>query len=76
MAMQTKRSDPASKLLFSHPRVAADLIRLLGGDWVDDLDLDRLDQRPTEHVAETSKPGAPICAGGRPSSPARAAAPG
>ena len=30
MAMQTKRSDPASKLLFSHPRVAADLIRLLG----------------------------------------------
>ena len=50
--MQTKRSDPASKLLFSHPRVAADLIRLLGGDWVDDLDLDRLDQRPTEHVAD------------------------
>ena len=50
--MQTKQSDPASKLLFSHPRVAADLIRLLGGDWVDDLDLDRLDQRPTEHVAD------------------------
>ena len=50
MAPQTQRSDPSNKRLFSHPRVVADLIRLLGGAWVDDLDLDRLERLPAEHV--------------------------
>ena len=51
MTTQTQQSDPANKLLFSHPRVAADLIRLLGDGWVDDLDLDRLEQLRTEYVS-------------------------
>ena len=66
MTRQTRQSDPANKLLFScegyplalprsglfsHPRVAADLIRLIGDDWVDDLDLDRLEQLRTEYVS-------------------------
>ena len=51
MAPPTGHSDPAYKLLLSHSRVAADLIRLLGDDWVDDLDLDRLERLPAEHVA-------------------------
>ena len=50
MAPQTQRSDPSNKRLFSHPRVVADLIRLLGGAWVDDLNLDRLERLPAEHV--------------------------
>ena len=32
--------------------MAADLIRLLGDPWVDDLDLDRLERLPTEYVSE------------------------
>ena len=52
MARQAKQSDKAGKRLFSHPRAVADLIRLLGDDWVDDLDLDNLERLPTEHVAE------------------------
>ena len=52
MARQTKQSDKSGKRLFSHPRMVADLIRLLGGDWVDDLDFDKLERLPTEHVAE------------------------
>jgi len=44
--------DPAYKLLLSHPRVAADLIRLLGHDRIDDLDLDRLQRLPAEHVRD------------------------
>ena len=51
MTTQIQRSDPANKLLFSHPRAVADLIRLLGDDWVDDLDLDRLEQLRTEYVS-------------------------
>ena len=51
MTTQIQHSDPANKLLFSHPRVAADLIRLLGDDWVDDLDLDKLERLPAEHVS-------------------------
>ena len=51
MTTQTQQSDPANKLLFSHPRVAADLIRLIGDNWVDDLDLDRLEQLRTEYVS-------------------------
>ena len=52
MARQTQQSDPSNKRLFMHPRVAADLIRLLGDDWVDDLDLDKLDRLPTEYVSD------------------------
>ena len=52
MARQAKQSDEAGKRLFSHPRAVADLIRLLGDDWVDDLDLGKLERLPTEHVAE------------------------
>ena len=52
MARQAKQSDKAGKRLFSHPRAVADLIRLLGDDWVDDLALDKLERLPTEHVAE------------------------
>ena len=51
MATQVQRSDPANKRLFSHPRAVADLVRLLGDPWVDDLDLDSLDRLPTEHVS-------------------------
>ena len=50
MARQLQ-SDPANKRLFSHPRAAADLIRLLGDPWVADLDLDRLERLPTEYVS-------------------------
>ena len=53
MTRQERQSDPANKRLFSHPRVAADLIRLLGDKWVGDLDLDKLEQLPTEHVADS-----------------------
>ena len=52
MARQPRHSDEASKRLFSHPRMVADLVRLLGDSWVDDLDLDRLERLPTEHVAD------------------------
>ena len=51
MARQRLQSDPANRRLFSHPRMAADLIRLLGDPWVDDLDLDRLERLPTEYVS-------------------------
>ena len=51
MARRTQHSDPSNKRLFSHPRMVADLVRLLGDDWVDDLDLDRLQRLPTEPVA-------------------------
>ena len=51
MARQRLQSDPANRRLFSHPRMAADLIRLLGDPWVDDLDLDRLKRLPTEYVS-------------------------
>ena len=49
MARPIRHSDPANKRLFSHQRMVADLIRLLG-DWVDDLDLDRVERLPAEHV--------------------------
>ena len=52
MARQPRHSDEASKRLFSHPRMVADLVRLLGDSWVGDLDLDRLERLPTEHVAD------------------------
>ena len=49
------QSDPANKHLFSHPRMVADLLRLLGEPWVDDLDLDRLERLPAEHVADSHR---------------------
>ena len=52
MARRTRRSDPSNKRLFSHPRMVADLVRLLGGRWVGDVDFDRLERLPAEHVAE------------------------
>ena len=52
MAQQFRHSDKASKRLFSHRRVVAALVRLLADDWVDHLDLDRLERLPTEHVAD------------------------
>ena len=51
MARQTLQSDPANKRLFSHPRMVAGLVRLLGDDWVEDLDLDRLERLPAESVS-------------------------
>ena len=48
-------SDPANKQLFSHPRMVADLLRLLGEPWVDDLDLDQLARLPAEHVADSHR---------------------
>ena len=52
MAAPIRHNDPANKRLFSHPRMVADLARLLGDDWVDDLDLDQLARLPAEHVAD------------------------
>ena len=52
MARQTQDSDKSGKRLFSHGRMVADLIRLLGDPWVDDLDLDRLERLPAEHVTD------------------------
>ncbi len=51
MARQALQSDPASKRLFSHPRMAADLVRLLGDPWVADLDLDRMERLPAEYIS-------------------------
>ena len=51
MARQKRQSDPANKRLFSHPRMVAGLVRLLGRAWVDDLDLDKLERLVAEHVA-------------------------
>ena len=52
MPRKMRHSDKSSKRLFSHRRVVADLIRLLGEGWVDALDLDRLERLPTEHVTD------------------------
>ena len=52
MARQTQQSDQASKRLFSHRAVVVGLVRLLGDPWVDDLDLDRMERLPAEHVSE------------------------
>ena len=47
---QIQDSDNSGKRLFSHRRVFADLVRLLGDPWVDALDLDRLERLPSESV--------------------------
>ncbi len=52
MARPTGHSDPANKRLFSHRRVVADLVRLLGGGWVEDVALERLERLPAEHVTD------------------------
>ena len=52
MARQIRHSDKSGKRLFSHRRVVADFVRLLGTPWVDDLDLDRLEPLPAEHVTD------------------------
>ena len=52
VARQTRQSDEASKRLFSHRRVVADLVRLLGDDWVNDLDFGHLERLPAEHVSD------------------------
>ena len=46
------RHDESAKRLFAHRRMVADLVRLIGKDWVDDLDLDRLERLPAEHVTD------------------------
>ena len=81
MARHTRHSDPASKRLFSHRRMVADLVRLLGTDWVGDLDLDRLERLPAEHVADDLRTRladmpwwAPFKEGGGPAGAARPAA--
>ena len=51
MARWIQHSDESGKRLFSHRRMVADLVRLLGDPWVGDLDLDRLERLPAEHVA-------------------------
>ena len=52
MARRIRHSDKSGKRLFSHRRVVADLVRLLGDPWVDDVDLDRLERLPAEHVTD------------------------
>ena len=52
MRKQHSQHDAASKLLFSHRRMAADLVRLLGGRWIDDLALDELERLPSEQVGD------------------------
>ena len=52
MARQIRHSDRSGKRLFSHRRVVAGLVRLLGDPWVDDLDFDRLERLPAEHVTD------------------------
>ncbi len=52
MARWIRHSDESGKRLFSHRRMVADLVRLLGDPWVGDLDLDRLERLPAEHVAD------------------------
>ena len=44
-------SDRAARRLISHRRMAADLVRLLGDRWIEDVDLDRLERLPSEHVS-------------------------
>ena len=52
MRKPASHHDAANKRLFAHRRMAADLIRLLGDDWIDDLALDRLERLPSEHVGD------------------------
>ena len=52
MRERVSQNDPANKRLFSHWRVTAGLIRLLGDDWIERLALDRLERLPSEHIGE------------------------
>ena len=53
MRRRTRFFDAAYKRLFSHPRMAADLVRLLGDDRFDALDLDRMERLASEHVLDS-----------------------
>ena len=45
--------DPAYKRLFAFPRMVADLLRAVGEpDWIDDIDLDTLEELSAEHVGD------------------------
>ena len=45
--------DPAYKRLFAFPRMVADLLRAVGEpDWIDDIDLDTLEELSSEHVGD------------------------
>ena len=45
--------DPAYKRLFAFPRMVADLLRAVGvPDWIDDIDLDTLEELSSEHVGD------------------------
>ena len=49
---RTRPFDAAYKRLFSHPRMAADLVRLLGDNRFDTLDLDRMERLASEHILD------------------------
>ena len=55
--------------------MAADLVRLLGDPWVDDLDLDRPERLPTEYVSDDLSAKCADLLWWCPSSPARAGPP-
>ena len=44
--------DPIYKRLFSFPDMVRDLLRAVGPDWIDDVDLDTLEQLSGEHVGD------------------------
>ena len=46
-------NDPIYKRLFSFPRMAADLLRVVGDpDWIGDADFDTLEKLPAEYVGD------------------------
>ena len=47
--------DPVYKRLFSFPRMAADLLRAVGGAWLAEVDLDTLEPVPAEHVGDAGQ---------------------
>ena len=44
--------DPIYKRLFGFPEMVRDLLRAVGPDWIDDVDLGTLEQLSTEHVGD------------------------
>ena len=53
MRRRARSYDAAYRRLFSHPRMAADLVRLLDGDWQGALDLNRMERLASEHVLDS-----------------------
>lgn len=47
--------DPVYKRLFSFRRMAADLLRAVGGGWIADVDLDTLEPVPAEYVGDAGQ---------------------